>query len=221
MPNTSDDLNKKWVLWFLGGALAFILILLVIYLTTLEKPVGENQKPLYEYGGEFSLQSADGQINLSDYQGKIVVMYFGFLNCTEACPLSMATVSKALQKLTPEEREQVQVMFVSVDPERDDLESLEKFSKYYDEKNIVGITGTKEQIEALSDQYGVFFELVDLEGSNLGYTVDHSSRFYMINQKGELVTTMSHSTSPIELAAKISDLIANPVSIKPKATSVS
>lgn len=194
----------------LGVGVAMIVTIILIFILTLEKPLGENYKPVYEYGGDFALQSYQGEISLADYQGKVVVMYFGFLNCTEACPLSMATIAKTLKRLTPEQREQVQVIFVSVDPKRDDLTSLEAFTKYYDDQHIIGITGSEAQIKALSEQYGVFFELVDLEGSGLGYTVDHSSRFYLINRQGDLVTTMSHSTTATELAAKIQQLLQQP-----------
>ncbi|PIE47542.1 MAG: electron transporter [Gammaproteobacteria bacterium] len=178
---------------------------------TSDQPLGEKFKDISKYGGDFTLHNHTGDISLSDYQGKVVILYFGFLNCTEACPVSMGTIVGAIGKLSHEEREKLQVFFISVDPARDDLESLKQFSDYYakrfkNEANpnmIMAITGTQDEIDKVSDDYGVFFDLVDLEGSGLGYTVDHSSRFYMIGGDGKLVTTMSHSTTPTELAERI------------------
>lgn len=205
--------EKRMKLGF-ATALLSLMGLGIVYLTTVEKPIGEKYKPAYEYGGEFTLNSHKGKVSLSDFTGKTVVIYFGFLSCTEACPLSMSTIVGAIKKLTDEEREKLQVLFVSVDPKRDDLKSLHDFSKHYVQKNdknknpdiIMGLTGTKAEVDKVSEQYGVFFELVDLEGSGLGYTVDHSSRFYMIDPDGKLLTTMSHSTTPIELAARIREI---------------
>lgn len=178
---------------------------------TSDQPLGEKFKDVSEYGGEFTLRNHMGEISLSDYKGKVVIAYFGFLNCTEACPVSMGTIVSAIGRLNHEEREKLQVFFISVDPARDDLESLKQFSDYYakrfkNEANpniIMAITGTEDEIDKVSDDYGVFFDLVDLEGSGLGYTVDHSSRFYMIDGNGKLITTMNHSTTPTELAARI------------------
>lgn len=210
--------EHKTKIW-LSFAVVFILGLGLFAATTSEQPIGQKHKPIYEYGGDFVLQNHEGDIALKDYRGKIVVAYFGFLNCTEACPLSMATIVRAVDKLTPEQREKLQVFFISVDPKRDDVNALKEFADHYakrfaEDSNsniIMAITGTKDNIKKVSDQYGVFFDLVDLEGSGLRYTIDHSSRFYMIGGDGNLVTSMSHSTTPTELAAKIKELQAETI----------
>lgn len=199
---------------FATTTLVSLLGLGIFAAATSDQPLGEGMKTVSEYGGDFTLRNHMGEISLSDYKGKVVIAYFGFLNCTEACPISMGTVVKAISKLSHEERDKLQVFFISVDPARDDLPALKEFADYYakrfkNESNpnmIMAITGTEEEIEKVSDDYGVFFDLVDLEGSGLGYTVDHSSRFYMIGGDGKLVTTMNHSTTPTELAAKIKQL---------------
>ncbi|RXJ73216.1 electron transporter [Veronia nyctiphanis] len=189
------------------GALALVGILaLYVYNTT--TPIGEKQKQLKDLGGEFQLNSLNGTVSLEQYKGQTVVLYFGFLNCAEVCPSSMSVMSAAFSLLPAEEYENVQGFFISVDPGRDDLESLNKFAKYFD-KRIQGLTGTEEEIKALTDQYGVYFDLVDMESSELSYTVDHASRFYIINPEGKLVDAMSHTTTPIELAAGIERVLGN------------
>lgn len=183
------------------GALALAGIF-ALYISNSTTPIGEKQKALKDLGGEFQLNSLDGIVNLNQFKGQTVVLYFGFLNCAEVCPSSMGVMATAFSMLPPEEYANVQGIFISVDPGRDDLDSLDKFAKHFD-KRIKGLTGTKQEIDALTKQYGVYFDLVDMESSELSYTVDHASRFYIINPEGKLVDAMSHTTTPIELAAGI------------------
>ncbi|EAS64294.1 SCO family protein [Photobacterium angustum] len=183
------------------GALALAGIF-ALYINNSTTPIGEKQKALKDLGGEFQLNSLDGTVNLNQFKGQTVVLYFGFLNCAEVCPSSMGVMATAFSMLPPEEYANVQGIFISVDPGRDDLDSLDKFAKHFDNR-IKGLTGTKEEIDALTEQYGVYFDLVDMESSELSYTVDHASRFYIINPEGKLVDAMSHTTTPIELAAGI------------------
>ncbi len=211
--DSTSDGNKK-LKYFIIFGIIFIVSVLLLAVTTSDQPLGEKHKPVYDYGGDFTLRNHKGDVSLQDFRGKVVVIYFGFLSCTEACPISMGTIIKATDKLTPEERAKMQVLFISVDPDRDDVNDLKEFADYYakrfkDDVNpnmIMAITGTKKEIDDLSKQYGVFFEIVDLEGSAVPYTVDHSSRFYMIDGDGKLVTTMGHSTTPTELATQIKQM---------------
>ena len=189
----------KIVLLF--GAL-FLATLMGSYIYNTTTPVGENVKPLKDLGGPFELNSINGNVSLDQFKGNIVVLYFGFLNCAEVCPSSMGTLSAAFSRLLPATYQHVQGLFVSVDPKRDDLVSLNKFAKYFDDR-VIGLTGTNQQIDALTKQYGVYFDIVDMESSELSYTVDHSSRFYIIDDTGKLVGAMSHNTTPVELAAGI------------------
>ena len=188
------------------GALAIVGIL-TLYVNNSTLPVGEKVRQFKDLGGRFQLDSINGRVDLAQYKGKVVVLYFGFLNCAEVCPSSMAVMSAALKKLPPDIYAKVQACFISLDPKRDDLASLNDFAQYFD-PNIIGLTGTEEEINTLSKQYGVYFDLVDMESSELAYTVDHASRFYIISPSGQLVDAMSHSTTPIELAARIKRVIS-------------
>ena len=189
------------------GALA-IACIVTLYVSNTTVPVGEKVRQFKDLGGRFQLNSLNGRIDLEEYKGKVVVLYFGFLNCAEVCPLSMGVMSAALKKLPAEIYPQVQGFFISVDPDRDDLQSLNDFAQYFDPR-IIGLTGTQEEIDILSKQYGVYFDFVEMESSELAYTVDHSSRFYIISPSGQLVDVMSHSTTPIELAASIKRVISD------------
>lgn len=200
-------MNENKILKIFAAIAIFISIaIIVVYTTSGTIPIGEKYRPISELGGPFTLNTKKGTFSLSEIEGKVGIVYFGFLSCTEACPASIGVVQAAYKQLSEDERNKVQFLFISVDPERDSLVDLYDFSDYYD-NDLIALTGTQEQIDKVTSDYGVFFELTDLEGSALEYTVDHSSRFYMIDKTGDLFTTMSHSTTPNELAARIKQLI--------------
>ncbi|TXR53815.1 SCO family protein [Reinekea thalattae] len=193
----------RWAI--LAGGI-FIAIILALYLSNITVPVGERQKSLDQLGGRFQLTSLNGPIDTDDYLGKTLVLYFGFLNCAEVCPSSMGVMSTAFRLLEPDAYEQVQGFFISVDPGRDDYQSLYDFSQYFD-KRILGLTGTQAEVDSVTDMFGVYVDIVEMESSVLSYTVDHSSRFFVIDPNGQLVDAMSHSTTPVELAARIERVI--------------
>lgn len=195
-------MNQNPTKLILGIGVLALIGIFALYLSASDVKIGEKVKQFKDLGGRFQLDSSEGRIDLQEFNGKVVVLYFGFLNCAEVCPSSMGVMSGAFKKLPENIYPQVQGFFISVDPSRDDLESLHDFAQYFDSR-IMGLTGSEQEIEALSDQYGVFFDLVDLESSELGYTVDHSSQFYIVDPSGKLVDTMNHNTTPIELAARI------------------
>ena len=157
-------------------------------------------------GGEFTLQHLDGTVSLSDFRGQIVVVYFGFLNCPEICPTSMSVIAKALKRLDVDELAQVQPMLISVDPERDSLENLKAFTGYFHPK-ILGITGSQSDIDHVVNEYGAYLEVIDSTTPGSAYEFFHTSRYYVINQDGELVDAMRHGTTVNELVARIRTLI--------------
>lgn len=157
-------------------------------------------------GGDFTLRNADGDVSLSDFSGQIVVLYFGFLNCPEVCPASMGMVSNAMNRLDTDEQNQVQPILVSIDPERDSLDQLAEFTQYFHPR-LLGLTGTSDEIEAVAQDYGAFFEVTDSSSPGSAYEFRHSSRYYVIDQNGELVDAMRHSTTASELVTRIRTLI--------------
>lgn len=157
-------------------------------------------------GGDFTLQSVSGPTSLSDFKGKVLVLYFGYTHCPDVCPTSLAIMSQALKDLSPEELEQVQPLFVSVDPERDTLERLTEYSQFFHPK-LIGLTGTKKDVDLAVDLYGASYRKVEMEDSAVGYVVDHSSRIYLINKRGQLSETLVHGTMPDRLVAEIRKLL--------------
>lgn len=189
-----------------------LLILTLCLLTGLAvalylSPEKSNTNGLNQLGGEFTLESAEGKVSLSDYRGKVVAMYIGYASCPDVCPTSLAIMSQALKNLSPEDAAQVQPVFISVDPERDTPEKLAQYSKFFF-PTMVGLTGERTAIDDIVKRYGAFYKIVDMGDSAMGYAVDHSSRTYLIDQRGQFSKALSHGTSPDDVALAIRELLA-------------
>ena len=153
-------------------------------------------------GGDFVLRNIDGRVSLKDFRGSVVVLYFGFLSCPEVCPTSMSILTRSLEKLSPAEKNKTKAILISIDPQRDNFQELLEFTNYY-HPNILGVTGTEQEVENVAQQYGAFFEITASETVDSAYAYRHSSRYYIIDQQGNLIQAMRHSTTPNELAARI------------------
>lgn len=161
---------------------------------------------LTRLGGDFTLQTHTGPQSLSDFKGQVIVMYIGYSHCPDVCPTSLAIMSQAMKDLMPEEQDQVQPLFVSVDPQRDTPEHLAEYSAYFHPR-MIGMTGTKADIDKMVGRYGAFYRMVEMQDSAMGYVVDHSSRLYLINQQGQLIKTLMHGTMPNDVVAEIRKLL--------------
>ncbi|MET0066815.1 MAG: SCO family protein [Candidatus Thiodiazotropha sp.] len=144
-------------------------------------------------GGDFQLHSSRGDFSLSQYKGKVVLLYFGYTQCPDVCPTSLAILTQALNGLNPEELESVRGVFVSVDPKRDSYQRLDDYTRYF-HPNLIGVTGNDDEVAGVAQQYGAQYRAVSLEGSGMGYAVDHSAVTYLITQDGELRFAFPHET---------------------------
>ncbi|MDR9498655.1 MAG: SCO family protein [Hydrogenovibrio sp.] len=146
-------------------------------------------------GGDFTLATVDGERSLSDYEGKLVLLYFGYTFCPDICPTNLSSLSQAWQNLTPAQQEQVKILFVSVDPERDTLERLQNYSDYF-HSDITGMTGTPQTLAEIAQRYGVVYQSHRSEEDDQYYAVDHSAFTYVIKPNGELAEQLPHATAP-------------------------
>ncbi|HHH39336.1 MAG TPA: SCO family protein [Sedimenticola sp.] len=149
-------------------------------------------------GGDFFLRSQEGPVSLAQFRGKVVVLYFGYTWCPDICPTSLATLSAALDELSPQELAQVQALFVSVDPERDSLSRLKEYAAYF-HPAILGVTGSREQLDRVTGEYGAAYRIQPDRGSATGYLVDHSADLYVIDRQGRLTATLPHGSTPGEI----------------------
>jgi protein SCO1/2 len=159
-----------------------------------------------QLGGDFTLQSATGPVSLADFRGKVVVLSFGYTSCPDICPTTLGSIAAALGQLSEEERGQVQPMFVTIDPERDDAARMAEYTRHF-YPGMLGLTGSAEQIARVAKQYLVIYAKVPLPDSALGYAMDHSARIYLVGRDGQLAALSHHGGPPAELAADIRDVL--------------
>lgn len=190
---------------YLIGVSIVLVIAVLIYIQQQPKPAEERILG-GNIGGDFTLESINGPVSLSDYRGQAVVLYIGYTYCPDICPMALSVLGQALRHLPEEESQQIQGIFVSVDPERDTLEHLANYSAFFSPQ-IVGVTGEKADIDEVVQQYGAFYRRVEMRDSAMEYAVDHSSRLYLIDKNGDLAAMVSHSTSPDQLMRQLKELI--------------
>jgi len=132
---------------------------------------------------DFTLTGADGQpFQLSAQRGKVVLLFFGFTRCPDVCPTTMADVAAAREQLG-DDAKNTEVVFISVDPERDTSANTDAYVKRYD-PSFIGLSGTPEELEPIKKAFGVTAIKRDLPNSQFGYTVDHSAFLYVIDKQG-------------------------------------
>ena len=135
------------------------------------------------------LQGTDGRpLDLANYRGKVVMLAFGFSSCGEVCPITLATLAGARRKLGAE-AERVQVVYVTVDPERDTEERMRRYLGSFD-PTFVGGVGSPAAIDAAQKSYGVSSNKITYPDG--GYTVGHSSSIYLIDRTGGLRAVMPY-----------------------------
>jgi protein SCO1/2 len=155
---------------------------------------------------QFELPGSTGApVRLSDYRGKVVALAFGFTHCPRICPVTLANLSRAFEQLGPAAGG-VQVVFVSVDPERDTPARMREFLDFFNPA-FVGATGTPGQLEAVRREFGISAEKAVSQNKKLGYEVHHSSFVYLIDRQGRLRLLMPFGKTADDLAHDISLLL--------------
>lgn len=141
---------------------------------------------------DFELQTTGVEtLRLSDLRGKIVLLNFGFTNCPSICPAVLANLAAVYKKLTPADRADVKVLFVTLDPARDTGETLGRYVPFF-EPSFIGLTGDDAKIAAIAKAYGVFHQKTpgDSDDPN-DYMIDHSTETFVIDPAGKLRMTFT------------------------------
>ncbi|GAB6069954.1 hypothetical protein JCM30760_10510 [Thiomicrorhabdus hydrogeniphila] len=146
-------------------------------------------------GGDFALQGINGTTKLSDFKGKLVLLYFGYTYCPDICPTNLGNISMAYQQLTQKQKDNLQIIFVSVDPDRDTPKRLQQYVNYFD-ANMIGLTSDAATIAKVAKEYGVVYAKVDDPNNGSNYAVDHSAFTYVVDPNGKLQKQLPHATSP-------------------------
>ena len=154
---------------------------------------------------QFTLTGAGGQrVSLSDFEGKLVLLYFGYTHCPDVCPATLANLRLARNRLG-EDADQVQVFMITVDPERDTPDIIGKYVASLD-PSFVGLTGSPDEIAEVATYYGIFYEKEE-STSAAGYLMAHTASVMLVDRDGYLRLTYPFGTSADDFAADLEYLI--------------
>lgn len=154
----------------------------------------------------FTLMTSAGEpMQLSDFRGKYVLVYFGYTYCPDVCPITMNDLAAMARELGDRRMEDVQVLFISVDPERDTPEHLASYLPHF-HPEFLGMTGTVDQIQPVASQFGIFFESHGGSGA-AGYLVDHTSAVTLIDPQGRVRMIFPYGVSGPEMASDLQYLM--------------
>jgi protein SCO1/2 len=159
-----------------------------------------------EYGKGFTLTDHTGKPRtLADFRGKVVVMFFGYTQCPDVCPTTMVEMANVMKDLGPA-ADKVQVLFVTLDPQRDTRELLAQYVPAFD-KRFLGLYGNAEQTAAVAKEFKVFYNKVP--GATPGsYTLDHTAGSYVFDRDGKLRLFVRNGQDPRSIAHDIRQLLS-------------
>ncbi len=181
---------------------------LAIGLTSLSSPSFADSKQTgttqtVTTGGRFMLKDHTGRVRTDqDFQGKFMLLYFGYTYCPDICPTSLQTITHALD-LLGKDADIIQPVFISVDPERDTVAVLRDYVGAFHPR-LIGLTGSQVAINSVAKKFRVkFAKVADAGGINDDYVVDHTSSVFLMGIDGKFVTRFSHATTAKQMAAKL------------------
>ena len=155
---------------------------------------------------DFSLADHNGQtFRLSQQRGKVTLLFFGFTHCPDVCPTALADMRNVRRELGGD-ADQVQVVLITLDPERDTPARLKQYVGMFD-PSFLGLHGTPEQLAPILKDYGVSSTRRELPGSALKYTIDHSAFTYVIDKFGRWRELFSHAMRPEDMVSDLRYLV--------------
>ena len=157
-------------------------------------------------GGPFKLTTHTGErVSDETFRGRLMLVYFGFTYCPDICPAGLQVMTAALDKLGSKAAK-IAPLFITVDPERDTPEQLKAYAGSF-HKNLIGLTGSLEEIDKAAKAYRVYYRKVQ-DPALSDYTMDHTSFFYLMDGKGEYITHFPHVVPPEKLAERLATELA-------------
>lgn len=190
----------------LGWLLVPVLLAMVVVATGCGQPYQfkGTQYPAGKKAADFELLTAQGQpFRLSDQQGQIVLLFFGYTSCPDICPTTLSEATRVLEDLGSSD---VRFALITVDPERDTPDQLASYTANF-HPAIVGLTGDPGALAAVQAEYGVVAERQDLEGSAIGYIINHTARLFLVDQQGNLRLSYAYGTPTADIESDVRQLL--------------
>jgi len=188
-------------------AIAIILFLAAYFVGTLLRPYSYhgNVMESTEPPGDFTLIDHNGnRMNLSDYEGKWVILYYGYTFCPDVCPTTMMQLGR-MMPLLGKDAKKVQVFMISVDPERDTPERLKEYVTYF-HPDFIGLTGTPEEVADAAAPFGIYYKKKEVEGAS-GYLMDHTASVTVLDPEGRVRLIWPYGVEAEEMAEDLKHLM--------------
>ena len=188
-------------LWFL------VFLLMLASCSPAPTPTASNATDITgaDFAKTLTLTDHNGKLrSMSDFKGKVVVLFFGFTHCPDVCPTTMSDLKQAM-KLLGKKSDAVQVLFVTVDPERDTQEVLAKFVPSFDAR-FIGLRGSLQETAETLGNFKIFYSKVPGKAKD-DYSIDHSAGMYVFDKDGKVRLYMGYGQKPAEIASDISKLL--------------
>lgn len=185
--------KKVIVIGFLGLVFIALVTAGVVLFSAPAQFRGTSYGEPYPVAGEIELTRYNGTLfRLSGRRGSVVLLFFGYTSCPDVCPTTLAELNLALQELSSDQADDVTVLFVTVDPERDDPARVQEYVDHFN-AGFIGLSGTESELAEIWNQYGIFREIV--EGTSAaGYLVNHTARVTLIDRQGNLRASFGFDT---------------------------
>ncbi|MBK7990445.1 MAG: SCO family protein [Comamonadaceae bacterium] len=162
------------------------------------------------YGRNFRLTDADGrERTLADYKGKAVLMYFGFVQCPDVCPTALIRAAKVKQLLGAD-GDKLQVIFITIDPERDTPEVIKAYTAAFD-PSFIGLYGDAKRTRETADEFKVYYKQVPTGSS---YTMDHSALSYAFDPQGRLRLALRHEQTAEDYAHDLAPVAGREIGLE-------
>jgi protein SCO1/2 len=155
---------------------------------------------------DFELTDHRGMVQQDEYfEGRWMLVFFGFINCPDICPTTLSEVAYVMEGLGDDAAD-VQPIFITIDPARDTTTALSEFVPLFD-ANIIGLTGTPDQIAATSETFPIFFERIEEAAAPDGYTMGHTSHLFLFDPEAGFATSWPYGTPADEILADLQDIM--------------
>ena len=197
------DLAKKKLILLSSIIISFVIILVLTFLFAEYLSRKNAPEKLSDIINKVNLIDHNGQLFKSaTLKNKPSLLFFGFTNCPEICPTTLADLSEITKEVTLND-DSINIIFVTLDPKRDNKEHLKDYIEYFD-GNIIGVTGNKIEIKEFADNWGVFYETIKTTDNN--YTLNHTATVFMIDKLGNFRGTISWGENESSVIQKINNL---------------
>lgn len=183
-----------------------IVVLVAVISIIALKPFVDEYKSEQKY--DFKVNSINGEITKKSLEGKALAVYFGYTYCPDVCPTSLSSMASALNSFDETKIDDFVGLFISVDPDRDNVKNLDEYAKYF-HKNFIGATSNKENIDDITKRYESYYKKITLDNSAMDYSVAHTSFIYFFDKNGKFISKADHFSDPSKIKENLEKILNN------------